>query len=208
MKYIDLSQVIAHNMITHPYDDDVTLVKDKTYASDGYSHFTLTAGIHIGTHVDSPMHMSNSQTYINQYPVDHFCGETVVYDVRGRKIIDLTFEEKKLLKENLIVLFYTGYDQFYGSDDYYNSHPVLSQDTSDTLIDKKIKIIGLDCPSPDHYPFEVHKQLFKAGIFIVENLRNLNGLLAYKEIESFFFPLKIRADASWIRAVAKVTDTD
>lgn len=208
VKYIDLSHMIQHDMVRHPYDDPVSLVHDKSYASDGYTHFTLTAGTHIGTHMDSPMHMSDSLTYMSQYPVEHFCGNTLVYDVRGRKIIDLTPAEKSLLKEDLIVLFYTGYDQLYGSEDYYNSHPVLSQETAHALIDNKVKIIGLDCPSPDHFPFAIHKQLFNASIFIIENLKNLNLLLDYDKVECFFFPLKIQADASWIRGVARVTDTD
>ena len=70
------------------------------------------------------------------------------------------------------------------------------------LIDKKIKIVGLDPFTPDNEPFPVHKMLFKNEILIVENLINLDKLVN-KRFQCFIFPLKIQnADGAHCRVVA------
>jgi len=72
------------------------------------------------------------------------------------------------------------------------------------LIEKKIKMLGMDTPSPDRYPFLIHKFLFKNNTYILENLTNLNLLLGEENFEVIAFPLKINADSSITRAVARL----
>ena len=60
----------------------------------------------------------------------------------------------------------------------------------------------MDLPSPDNYPFEIHKKLFANNILIVENLTNLSELIGVKDFDIIAFPLKIRAEASLVRVVA------
>ena len=73
------------------------------------------------------------------------------------------------------------------------------------LLSKKVKMLGIDMPSPDRFPFEVHKFLFKNRIFILENLTNLDRLIGVKEFEIIAFPVKIKADSSMTRAVARIS---
>ena len=49
-----------------------------------------------------------------------------------------------------------------------------------------------------------HKLLFDNGIYIIENLMNLDKLLGIKKFEVIALPLKIKADSSIARVVAKV----
>jgi kynurenine formamidase len=72
------------------------------------------------------------------------------------------------------------------------------------LVEKKIKMIGMDTPSPDRYPFKIHKLLFENNIYILENLTNLDQLLNIDRFEVIAFPLKINADSSITRAVARI----
>lgn len=71
------------------------------------------------------------------------------------------------------------------------------------LVRKEIKMIGFDMPSPDKYPFEVHKCLFKGKILIAENLTNLEKLLDVGEFEVIALPLNIKADSSIARVIAR-----
>lgn len=72
------------------------------------------------------------------------------------------------------------------------------------------KLIDLSCmiednmPSPDKYPFEAHKLLLKNNIYIMENLTNLDKLLEAQGFEVIAFQLKIRADSSMTRSIARV----
>lgn len=203
MKIVDLSQWIEQHMPVFPSDERPELVHDKYLDKDKYNNFRLTAGTHIGTHADSPMHLTDSTTFIGEYPLDRFCGKACVIDVRGKDRINYEKSYDELSESSEIVLLYTGFDEKYGSDDYYNCHPVLDQAFAEFLVRKGARLVGFDMPSPDRFPFEIHKYLLGNNIFILENLTNLNLLLTAKNIEFFAFPLKIRADASWVRAAAR-----
>jgi len=67
-----------------------------------------------------------------------------------------------------------------------------------------VKIVGLDWVSPDHEPYPIHDILFKSNVLIIENLTNLGPLLRATNFEVFAFPLKIKADSSIVRVVARV----
>ena len=73
------------------------------------------------------------------------------------------------------------------------------------LVKQKVKIIGLDWPSPDHHPYPIHEILLKNNILILENLTNLDQLLNETDLEVFAFPLKIEADSSPVRVIARVS---
>ena len=111
-------------------------------------------------------------------------------------------EIKKYIKENDIVLLFTGWDNFYGKEEYYTEHPVVSRELAELLIKKKIKMLGMDMPSPDRDNYEIHNVLFENDIFLLENLTNLNKLLYNEEIQLFAQPLKVQSEASLVRAVA------
>lgn len=64
-------------------------------------------------------------------------------------------------------------------------------------------MVCLDMPSPDKYPFDVHKYLFGHGIFIAENLTNTDRLLSLTAFEMIALPLLIRADSSPARIIAR-----
>ena len=106
------------------------------------------------------------------------------------------------IKENDIVLLFTGWDNFYGKEEYYTEHPVVSRELAELLIKKKIKMLGMDMPSPDRDNYEIHNVLFENDIFLLENLTNLNKLLYNEEIQLFAQPLKVQSEASLVRAVA------
>ena len=64
-------------------------------------------------------------------------------------------------------------------------------------------MLGMDLPSPDKYPFKIHKKLFDNDILIIENMTNLSQLLSVNNFEIIAFPLKIKAGASMTRVVAR-----
>lgn len=201
-RIIDLSHEIINDMPVYPGDDDVKLYKDRHLDKDGYTSFRLEIGMHAGTHIDTPMHLLNRITFINELPLERFSGKGCLLDVRNEKVINFKEEYTDLVKEYDIVLLYTDYSKFYGSKEYYKDHPVVSEELADFLITKKIKMLGIDMPSPDKYPFTIHKKLFENNILIMENLTNLSELLRIDHFDIIAFPLKIKAEASMVRAVA------
>ena len=201
-KYIDLSQDIIHNMPVHPYDDKVILYQDKFLERDKYVNYRIEIGMHSGTHIDTPMHLTNRETYINEIPLDKFAGRGVLLDVRNESHIGFKEAYFELVGKDDIVILYTGHSDKYGTEEYYTDQPIIDKDLAEFFAQKKIKMVGMDLPSPDNYPFEVHKILFDNDILIMENLTNLSSLVDLENFNIIAFPLKIRTEASMARVVA------
>ena len=139
--------------------------------------------------------------------MEKFCGEGVFIDgsqniCQGEIPLNEIFLGKDL--ENKILVLKTGHAKKYGRDEYYENYPVLTFALAEYLIKKKIKAIALDSPSPDKAPYALHKKILQADILIIENAANLDALSPYENFEIFAFPLKLYAEASLIRLVARV----
>jgi kynurenine formamidase len=204
MHFIDLSQTVYNNMPVYPSDTPVTLFQENFLEKDHYNNFRLQTGMHAGTHIDTPMHLTESTMLIDSYPIEKFTGNGSLLDVRNQKIISYQQHFSKCVKSNGVVLLFTGHSDLFGMDTYYQDYPVIDQSFTEFLIDRKIKLLGMDSPSPDRFPVEIHKLLFKHNILIIENLTNLKMLLGYDRFEIFAFPLKIKADSSPVRVVAQI----
>ena len=203
-KLTDLSQPIDGQTPTYPGDSPIQLVKAKLFGKDGYTNYHLETGMHTGTHLDGPMHLTASEKYISQFPLEAFYGEGCLLDVRGEPVIKMKDQYHSQIKGQSIVLVYTGQDQKYGTDDYFNDQPEIHPELAEFLITKKTKIIGMDLASPDCPPFKVHQMLLNEGVLILENLTNLGSLLQAERFEVMAFPLKIKADSSPLRVVARI----
>jgi len=204
-KIIDLTQIIEDGMPVYPGDIRASLFQAKYLNVNGYNDHRLEISMHAGTHIDSPMHLTDSKEYIYEVPLEFFIARGCILDVRNQPVIEMKTEYEELVKDNSIVLLYTGYDKFYGTTKYYQEHPVVDISFCKFLLSKNIKMLGIDMPSPDRYPFEVHKFLFENRIFILENLTNLDKLIGVLEFEVIALPIKIKADSSMTRAIARIS---
>ena len=202
MKLIDLSQPIKPGMPVYPGDSEVNLEQTSVKNIDGYNNYSLCTGMHAGTHLDGEMHLLEVCEYIGNKPLECFCGSGGIIHVENEELISLKPEYLDVLNEKEIILFRTGMDKKYGTKEYYQEHPVLDMTLCKYLVEKKVKLVGFDSPSPDKFPFEVHKYLLKNNILLLENLTNLHELSNSCEFEIYAFPLKIYADSSMTRAVA------
>jgi kynurenine formamidase len=201
-KLIDLSWEIYQGMPVYPGDIAVELENDKRIESDGYENHNLKMGMHTGTHLDLPTHMIKSDNYVSEIELDNLSGKAKLIYAAGEEVLAYKEEYDSLIEKDDIVLIYTGFAEKYGSREYYEEHPVLSRELAQFLIAKGIKMLGFDMPSPDRFPYQIHKLLFENDIYILENLRNLDKLLGFKSFELLVFPLKIRAEAAPVRAAA------
>jgi kynurenine formamidase len=201
--YIDLSHTIENEMPVHLFDDGVKLYQNKFLEKDKFNNTRLETGMHVGTHIDIPSHLLNCDLSADILPVERFIGNGCLLDVRNETVIKMKEVYKGKIKENDIVLLYTGHDRNYGSQKYYEQAPVVDKEFAEFLIAKQIKMLGMDLPAPDKYPFEIHKMLFQKNIYIMENMTNLELLRNIEVFEMIAFPIKIKAEAALVRAVAR-----
>lgn len=185
---IDLTLPIDNKTPNWPGDPKIVIKQFSTVEKDSIGKKVLTFHSHFSTHIDAPSHMVANGKTLSDYPMEKFVGEGIVLDVRGQKEIETNLDS---VKEGDIVFFLTAHSNKVYEKDYFDNNPVLTPKTAKKLVDKKIKIVGLDSPTPDNEPYTLHKLFFKHDILIVENLVNLKEL-AEKRFQCYVLPLKIK----------------
>lgn len=205
MKLIDLSHTLSADTPLYPGDSPTALSLYRRLETDDYNAFLLQTGLHTGTHIDMPMHLLADQRTAAAFSAECFAGHGVLLDVRGEERICMKDEYQKKVSPGDIVLLYTGMDTRYMEQEvYFHAYPSVEEEFSSFLCSRGIKMLGMDMPSPDYSPFPVHRALLSRDIFLLEDLTNLQSLMGIENFEVLALPLKIEAEASFVRAVARV----
>ncbi len=204
MKLIDLSHSFSSFMPVFGIGIEQTIKQIKHLKEDGYNEYSITCGTHVGTHIDGPLHMLETDRKISDYPLEKFCGKAVLIDARDQKVLGKNLLDNIKIEPEYIVLFLTGYDKKFRKEDYFENYPVFTEELAKELVKLKLKMVGMDTPSPDKHPFDIHKILLKEEILILENLTNLDQLLEIENFQIFAFPPKFEIDSSFVRVVARV----
>lgn len=201
--FIDLSLPITDLMPVYPGDESPHLLKVNNLARDGFNNFSLSTTMHTGTHIDGPMHLTQSEKFLNEIPLEQCVGIGCILNAVGKNNISLTTEYELLVQPQSIVLLYTGMSSLFGSKEYFIDYPTVSKELAQLFIKRQVKMVCIDSPSPDKHPFDIHKLLLENDILIAENLTNLDKLLLIKKFEVIALPLKIQADSSPARIVVR-----
>jgi arylformamidase len=175
----------------------------------------LSLPCHAGTHVDAPIHIVPNGKSIEELPLESFVGNGAILAVRKSGGEEVTAKDLQAsgveVKQGDILMLYTGWDEKFDSPDY-NLHPYLSVDAAEWMVDKRIKMFGIDCITvdlptplrPKGFDFPVHKTLLGNNILIAENVTNL-GAVVGKRCRIMAFPLRIKgSDAGHARIVAEL----
>lgn len=203
MKYIDLSHKLNNKTKEYPGDPKIKITTMKT--DDETTLSEISGSLHCGTHMDSPNHYLINGKKIDDIELNSFIGKATVLTVE-----DLD-ETKEIFIKNVniekpiekIVILKTGWSDNWGEEKYFYENPYLSIELAESLIKNNVKGIVIDTCSVDKYGENtIHKLLLKNDIWIVENITSSEKLV--KDIyESYFIPMKINAEASYIRAFVK-----
>lgn len=190
------------------------------------------APVHIGTHLDYSFHYGTKSENrpaktADEIPLEYCYQDGVKLDMSHKKPADAItagdIEEalKKInytLKPKDIVLLRTGADKLFGGPGYFTDYPGIDISAIDYLLDKGIKVFGVDTMGIDRpyrfmlkefmdskdpakfYPAHFYGR--KREFIHIERLANLEKLppVGFKII---CFPVRIRqTGAAWARVVA------
>ena len=212
MKLVDLTHPIDASTPVFPGSQPVQVMEASTITADGYAEKRICLDSHTGTHMDAPAHMlSHSQT-LDTFAISDFYGKAVLADLRSASQSDIGLEQltpyAQPLKKTSFLVLRTGWAERWGSDEYFHDFPALTAQAAEWLVVLGIRGIGIDAISIDRMEsttFPIHHILFKAGVFVIENLTNLDGL--GQEFSLGCFPLKIKdADGAPARVVAFIEE--
>jgi arylformamidase len=215
-KLIDLTHLLNENISVYPGTIGPKFESIAKVETHGYAELKATMVLHAGTHIDAPCHIVQHSKSLDQFGLEKFMGKAMVISCLGKNEISLaylkSFEQK--IKTVNFILFYTGWQNKWKTNAYFENCPTLTTDAAKWLTQfKNVHGIGFDAFSVDSIisadvvteeNMPNHHILLGADILLIENLTNLDKLP-----EEFFsfqcLPLKVEgADGSPVRAIAIV----
>ncbi len=207
--WIDISLTIETGRIVWPGDPDVEVSKlMQIEKGDICNTSLLTCPVHVGTHVDAPLHFVDGGDGIESLPLYSLAGKAKVFEIKNEKEIPLEEIENSEINEGNIVLFKTINSTVYLKEKSFNENYVyLSTKAAEYLVMKKIATVGIDYYSiagVNSNLVECHEVLLGAKVTIIEGL-DLSGINP-GEYEFVCLPLKIKgSDGSPARAIIRKT---
>lgn len=135
---------------------------------------TALAG-HVGTHFD---------IMDQEFPLSYTRRKGIVFDVSSVRDRDIGIDDiaGHYIEAGMFVAFYTGFleKNGYGSKGYFSTHPQLTHELIDLLLEKRVSIIGIDFAGvrrgSEHPPKDQY--CAERGTFIIENLCGLKSVLS------------------------------
>lgn len=215
-RIIDLSFSIENGMTTFPtyWHPSVEITVLGHHTSENRETRKIVLGSHTGTHCDAPRHFIPGGMTLDRLPLEVLVGPAFVVDMSNippfKEVgVDL-FEELigDRAVERLILRF--DWSENWGEQNYYNDHPYISEKAATWLVNRGIKLLAMDTPTPDdprngrgsEKDSPVHKLLLENNIVLVEYLCNLKKL-TQKNVELIVLPLKIyEGDGAPARCIA------
>lgn len=209
MKFIDLSHPLVHGQPNFPWDPKLSILTHGTTRTLRYNMTQIGMGTHQGTHVDAMSHFLDDGKTIDEMPLDWFYGEAILLRIQKQAGDEITPEDfqkfESYLRPGAKIIYETGWHRCFGTEAFFTEFPSLTQEAARYLASRKIRMLGMDTPTPSRDWYEVHHILLAkdAEIVVVESLANLNN--APERFIFCGFPLNIqKRDGSPIRAVALV----
>ena len=169
-----------------------------------YSSYSLSTPEHGGTHLDAPVHFAEGRESTDEVPLSSLTGEAVVIDVSANALLDRDYrigsaeiqrweQEHGQTIDSMIVLFRTGYGQYYPDREKYFGtalrgaeaipqlhFPGIASEAADWIVkNRKVKAVGIDTPSIDYgqsTDFLTHRILLGQNIPGFENVAHLDQL--------------------------------
>lgn len=192
-------------MPVYPGDPCARLYQTCSIEKDGVTDHKIESCMHVGTHIDAPIHMVDGGAVVADIPLAHFQGRGVLIDARDHMVIDANILEDYNIVEGDIVLVWTGWDKKYRDGTYFDDWPIMTSAFAQALVDLKISLIGMDTAGPDmDDTFPAHKIFLPNDVLIIENLTNLEKLKDAGNFKIHAYPAKYNADAAPVRVVAEI----
>lgn len=190
-----------------------------THQGYWYASGVFSASEHGGTHLDAPIHFSESGWSVDEIPLAHLTAKAIVLDIRSQAssnpdymlqvedIVQWETQHGSISKHSLVFLL-TGWGQYWpdparylGSSTPKDSRtlhfPGFSGEAVSFLVNQRaIYGIGIDTASIDpgqSRTFQAHQILGKANRFAIENIAHLERLPPHGALVTAL-PMKIKGE--------------
>jgi kynurenine formamidase len=215
-RLIDVSHTVHHGMVTYK-GLPAPIICDYLSREASRARYAPGTEFHIGkiemvantgTYVDSPFHRYADGKDLADLPLESLANlDCIVVRAgahgRGRAIDRLGLDESDV--RGRAVLFHTGWDRHWRTEQYHDGHPHLTGELAEWLVRSGAVLVGIDSfniDDTDTGERPVHSVLLHNDVPIVEHLCGL-GDLPDRGSRFFAVPVKVRAFGTFpVRAFA------
>ena len=215
---VDLSHCVEHGMITYK-GLPAPIICDYLSREASRSRYAPGTEFQIGkiemvantgTYLDSPFHRYADGKDLSELTLESLANLDCVV-IRATDRTQRTINGPVSLPDakGAAILFHTGWDVHWRTDQYFEGHPYLTAELAQALVAARVALVGIDsfnidCTDNGERP--VHSILLRAGIPIVEHLC---GLAALPDRGARFYavPVKVKGMGTFpVRAFARLAD--
>lgn len=203
-RLVDVSHVVEHGMITYQglpapvISDHLSREASRQHYAEGteFQIGKIEMVANTGTYLDAPFHRYAEGNDLSQLLLSSIANVEGVVIRAGdlvRQAIDASVFHN-LDVEGKAVLVQTGWDSYWGTEQYFVGHPFLTRDAAEFLANNGARLVGIDSVNIDDIrdtTRPVHSILLQGGIPIVEHLCNLSAL-PDSGFHFFAVPVKIK----------------
>jgi arylformamidase len=206
MALIDISLPIRDGMIVYEGDPGVSVSSAMALdRGDPANVSMLQFGSHTGTHLDAPLHFIDGAASVDRLPLDLLIGPARVVEIDAERLIEPAHLGALPLDGCTRLLLKTRNSALWDRPAFSRDYTALSEAAARVLLERGIKLIGVDYLSIEAFGAEghrVHRLLLGAGVVILEGLDFRR--VAPGEYELICLPLRIAGgDGSPCRAILR-----
>lgn len=207
--YYDLTAPITPNTVVYPGDPRFS--SEEVFSLQKGAPFHLChmhLGNHTGTHIDFPAHVILGGKTSSDFPIQDLIGSALIIEVpeTERSITKEFVKAQSAIDPNDFIFFKTANSNLSKQSAFTEQYVYIEPDAAEELIQKGIKIVGIDYISVDSYQAKtlpVHQSLLSKDILIVEGLELRNAPLGRCKV--YIFPNHIpNMDGLPVRVIAQL----
>ncbi len=155
LQFYNLSNRWGFGMPQWPSSPLLNLLIKEMHSRHGALVHEYEGIMHRGTHMDAPLHVHENTGTITDYPLWRFFGTGVAVSIPKGKWGVVTPEDLEKatpkIQKNDIVMINTGSHRKWGDNpDYFAYSPGLYKGAAEWLVEKGVKLVGIDVQALDH----------------------------------------------------------
>ncbi|MFQ5941931.1 MAG: cyclase family protein [Anaerolineales bacterium] len=172
----DISVGVTPDIPVWPGDPPVKLERIRSIEAGEEANVSqLRSGVHVGTHIDAPLHFVEGGRSVDAIPLNSLIGRAYVVDLRKADLLDAdTMDSARIPPRTRRLLFKTRNSQHWanGESKFQRDYVAVDATGAEWLVKKGVKLVGVDYLSvaPFRAAAETHRILLEAGIVVVEGL--------------------------------------
>ena len=206
MPIYDITVTISNDLPVWPGDTPIDLVRNKDMQHGELVTLSqLTTTVHVGSHLDAPMHFVRDGHGVDQIDLNKLIGPCFVVDLPDIDSIDAQSLEQANIPTNVTRLLCRTRNSAYwarGDTEFHTDFVAIDPSGAEWIVAHGIQLVGVDYLSVGAYEdgIPTHEILLSNGVVPVEGLDLAR--IEPGEYQLICLPLKLKdCDGAPVRAV-------